>query len=224
MRILVIEDDTEVAEFVVKGLIESGHKVYVATNGREGLVRTKTLSFDAMVIDRMLPDTDGLSILSELRARDDTTPVLILSARSDLESRVEGLRAGCDDYLSKPFAFSELLARLEALGRRRHAGEEIRLKVADLEMDLLQRTITRGSQRINLLRREFLLLEYLMRNTGHIVTRRMLLENIWGHRFDPQTNVIDVHMSRLRQKIDRNFSLPLLHTVRGAGYVLGEPE
>ena len=177
-----------------------------------------------MVIDRMLPGLDGLSILAELRARKDETPVLILSALGDVENRVEGLRAGCDDYLSKPFALSELLARLEALNRRSHSVTETRLKVADLEMDLLKRTVTRAGHEIDLLPREFRLLEYLMRNAGHIVTRTMLLEKVWDHHFDPQTNVIDVHVSRLRQKIDRDFSPPLLHTVRGAGYSLRIPE
>ena len=172
----------------------------------------------------MLPELDGLEVVTALRARKDETPVLILSALGDVENRVEGLRAGCDDYLAKPFAFSELLARLEALDRRNHAATETRLRVADLEMDLLKRSVTRNGQTIDLLPREFRLLEYLMRHAGHIVTRTMLLEKVWDHHFDPQTNVIDVHVSRLRQKIDRGFTPPLLHTVRGAGYSLGVPE
>jgi len=221
MHILLIEDDNEAAAYLLKGLGESGHQVDLAVDGRQGLDCATGGSFDAMVIDRMLPNLDGLSIVSELRARKNETPVLILSALSDVESRVEGLRAGCDDYLSKPFALSELLARLEALERRSHSVTETRLKLADLEMDLLARTVLRASRPIDLLPREFRLLEYLMRNAGHVVTRTMLLERVWDHHFDPQTNVIDVHVSRLRQKIDRDFSPPLLHTVRGAGYRLG---
>jgi len=224
MRILVIEDDDEAAAYLVKGLAESGHQVDVAIDGREGLNRASGGGFDALVVDRMLPGLDGLQVVTALRERKDETPVLILSALGDVENRVEGLRAGCDDYLAKPFAFSELLARLEALDRRSHAASETRLRVADLEMDLLKRTVTRAGQTIDLLPREFRLLEYLMRNAGHIVTRTMLLEKVWDHHFDPQTNVIDVHVSRLRQKIDRGFSPPLLHTVRGAGYSLGVTE
>jgi len=224
MRILVIEDDDEAAAYLMKGLEEGGHRVDLEADGRRGLERATGGSFDAMVIDRMLPGLDGLSIVAELRQRNDTTPVLILSALGDVENRVEGLRAGCDDYLSKPFAFSELLARLEALERRSHTASETRLKLADLEMDLLKRTVTRAGRPIELLPREFRLLEYLLRNAGHIVTRTMLLEKVWDHHFDPQTNVIDVHVSRLRQKIDRDFSPPLLHTIRGAGYSLREPE
>ncbi|MGH6797385.1 MAG: winged helix-turn-helix domain-containing protein [Roseiarcus sp.] len=224
MRILLIEDDDEAAAYLVRGLTESGHEVDLAADGRQGLARATAGSFDAMVIDRMLPGLDGLSIVAQLRAHDNVTPVLILSALGDVEDRVEGLRAGCDDYLSKPFAFSELLARLEAINRRRHSETETRLKLADLEMDLLKRSVTRAGQPIDLLPREFRLLEYLMRNAGHIVTRTMLLEKVWDHHFDPQTNVIDVHVSRLRQKIDRDFAPPLLHTVRGAGYSLKVPE
>ena len=223
MKILVIEDDDEAAAYLVKGLAESGHQVDVAVDGRQGLDRASGGGFDALVVDRMLPELDGLEVVTALRARKDETPVLILSALGDVENRVEGLRAGCDDYLAKPFAFSELLARLEALDRRSHAASETRLRVADLEMDLLKRSVTRGAQPIELLPREFRLLEYLMRHAGHIVTRTMLLEKVWDHHFDPQTNVIDVHVSRLRQKIDRGFSPSLLHTVRGAGYSLGVP-
>ncbi len=222
MRILVIEDDREAAAYLTRGLSERGHVVDLAGEGREGLERASQGSFDAMVIDRMLPGLDGLSIIAALRAANIHTPVLVLSAMGDVEDRVTGLKAGCDDYLSKPFAFSELLARLEALTRR--ATAETRLKLADLEMDLLSRVVTRGGQVIDLLPREFRLLEYLMRNAGHIVTRTMLLEKVWDHHFDPQTNVIDVHVSRLRQKIDKGFEVPLLHTVRGAGYALKVPE
>jgi two-component system, OmpR family, response regulator len=218
MRILVIEDDSEAAAYLVKGLTESGHRVDLAEHGRTGLDIARRENFDAMIIDRMLPGLDGLSIIAALRAAKNQTPVLVLSALGDVEERVKGLRSGCDDYLSKPFAFSELLARLEALTRRSSA--ETKLQVGDLEMDLLARTVTRAEQPIELLPREFRLLEYLMRHAGHIVTRTMLLEKVWDHHFDPQTNVIDVHVSRLRQKIDKGFDKPLLHTVRGSGYTL----
>jgi two-component system, OmpR family, response regulator len=218
MRILVIEDDKEAAAYLVKGLSESGHRVELAEHGRTGLEIARRETFDAMIVDRMLPGIDGLSIIAALRAAKNQTPVLVLSALGDVDERVKGLRAGCDDYLGKPFAFSELLARLEALTRR--ASAETRLQVGDLEIDLLSRSVTRAAQSIELLPREFRLLEYLMRHAGHIVTRTMLLEKVWDHHFDPQTNVIDVHVSRLRQKIDKGFDSPLLHTVRGAGYTL----
>jgi two-component system OmpR family response regulator len=218
MRILLIEDDKEAAAYLVKGLSESGHRVELAEHGRTGLEIARRDTFYAMIIDRMLPGIDGLSIIAALRAAKNQTPVLVLSALGDVDERVKGLRAGCDDYLGKPFAFSELLARLEALTRRTSA--ETRLQVGDLEIDLLSRSVTRAAQSIELLPREFRLLEYLMRHAGHIVTRTMLLEKVWDHHFDPQTNVIDVHVSRLRQKIDKGFDSPLLHTVRGAGYTL----
>jgi two-component system OmpR family response regulator len=218
MRILVIEDDSEAAAYLVKGLTESGHRVDLAEHGRTGLDIARRESFDAMIVDRMLPGLDGLSIIAALRAAKNQTPVLVLSALGDVDERVKGLRAGCDDYLGKPFAFSELLARLEALTRRSSA--ETKLQVGDLEMDLLARTVTRAEQPIELLPREFRLLEYLMRHAGHIVTRTMLLEKVWDHHFDPQTNVIDVHVSRLRQKIDKGFERALLQTVRGSGYTL----
>jgi two-component system OmpR family response regulator len=218
MRILVVEDDHEAAAYLVKGLTESGHRVALVGEGRDGLERATHESFDAMIIDRMLPGMDGLSIVAAMRAARNLTPVLVLSALGDVDDRVKGLRAGCDDYLSKPFAFAELLARLEALTRRGNA--ETRLAVGDLEMDLLTRSVTRAGRIIDLLPREFRLLEYLMRHAGHIVTRTMLLEKVWDHHFDPQTNVIDVHVSRLRQKLDKGFATPLLHTVRGAGYTL----
>jgi two-component system, OmpR family, response regulator len=222
MRILVIEDDREAGAYLLKGLTESGHRVDLASEGREGLERAQRGGFDAMIVDRMLPKLDGLSIVAALRAARDHTPVLVLSALGDVDDRVEGLRAGCDDYLTKPFAFSELLARLEALTRR--ASAETRLKVADLEVDLISREVTRAGRSIELLPREFRLLEYLMRHAGNIVTRTMLLEKVWDHHFDPQTNVIDVHVSRLRQKIDRGFDHPLLQTIRGSGYTLRAPE
>jgi two-component system, OmpR family, response regulator len=218
MRILVVEDDREAGAYLVRGLSESGHRVALAEQGRDGLERATRESFDAMIIDRMLPGLDGLSIVAAMRAARNLTPVLVLSALGDVEDRVKGLRAGCDDYLTKPFAFVELLARLEALSRRSTA--ETRLVVGDLTMDLLARTASRAGRPIDLLPREFRLLEYLMRHAGHIVTRTMLLEKVWDHHFDPQTNVIDVHVSRLRQKLDKGFATALLHTVRGAGYSL----
>jgi two-component system, OmpR family, response regulator len=218
MRILVVEDDREVGAYLTKGLTESGHVVALAEAGREGLERAANESFDALVIDRMLPGLDGLSIVAALRAAKNQTPIVVLSALGDVEDRVVGLRAGCDDYLPKPFALSELLARLDAVVRR--VGAETKLKVGDLELDLLSRTVTRGDTEIDLLPREFRLLEYLMRHAGQVVTRNMLLEKVWDHHFDPQTNVIDVHVSRLRQKIDKGFAAPLLHTVRGTGYSL----
>ncbi|HUC61552.1 MAG TPA: response regulator transcription factor [Alphaproteobacteria bacterium] len=221
MRILVIEDDADTADYLVKGLTESGYVVDHAADGREGLYLALGQGYDAMVVDRMLPGLDGLSIVQALRGQDKRTPVLILSALGQVDDRVKGLRAGGDDYLTKPYAFSELLARLEAILRRGSAeAAEPRLKVGDLEMDLLARSVKRAGKPIDLQPREFKLLEYLMRHAGQVVTRTMLLEGVWDYHFDPQTNVIDVHVSRLRQKIDRGFDRPLLHTVRGAGYTL----
>ncbi|MDB5362655.1 MAG: Response regulator consisting of a CheY-like receiver domain and a winged-helix DNA-binding domain [Rhodospirillales bacterium] len=221
MKLLVVEDDREAAAFLVKGLRESGHTVDHAADGREGLVLATTERFDAIILDRMLPGMDGLAIVAALRASDNATPVLILSALDQVDDRVRGLKAGGDDYLTKPYAFSELMARLEALLRRGAGGKtETKLKVGELEIDLLARTVRRGSTEIELLPREFRLLEYLARNAGHVVTRTMLLEQVWDYHFDPQTNVIDVHISRLRQKIDKGFAKPMLHTVRGAGYCL----
>ena len=224
MKILLIEDDPHVAGFLVKALRETGASVDHAAEGKEGLLLASGGGYDAMVVDRMLPGRDGLSIVRALRAAGDRTPVLVLSALGEVDHRVEGLRAGGDDYLVKPFAFSELHARLEAL-LRRSASEApaTRLQVADLELDLLARTVSRGGRPLDLQPREFRLLEYLMRHAGQVVTRTMLLEHVWDYHFDPQTNVIDVHVSRLRRKIDRDFETPLLHTVRGAGYVLRAP-
>lgn len=224
MKILLIEDDPHVAGFLVKALRETGASVDHAAEGKEGLLLASGGGYDAMVVDRMLPGRDGLSIVRALRAAGDQTPVLVLSALGEVDHRVEGLRAGGDDYLVKPFAFSELHARLEAL-LRRSASEAptTRLQVADLELDLLARTVSRGGRSLDLQPREFRLLEYLMRHAGQVVTRTMLLEHVWDYHFDPQTNVIDVHVSRLRRKIDRDFETPLLHTVRGAGYVLRAP-
>ncbi len=223
MRVLVIEDDQETASYVANGLREAGHTVDVADSGRLGLIKAVSDEYDVAVVDRMLPEVDGKTIVESIRASGRSVPVLFLSAMAEVRHRVEGLRAGADDYLTKPFSFSEFLARVEALGRR--GGDlhsETSLKVGDLEMDLLARTASRGGEPVELLPREFKLLEYLMRHAGQVVTRTMLLENVWDYHFDPQTNVIDVHISRLRQKIDRGFDRPLLHTVRGAGYMLRE--
>jgi two-component system OmpR family response regulator len=222
MRILVVEDDKDVAGFVLKGLREAGHLAEHADNGRDGLFMAASESFDAIILDRMLPGgIDGLRLLETLRAQDNKTPVLFLSALGQVDERVRGLKAGGDDYLTKPFAFAELLARVEALARRgKSDGPQTKLTVADLEMELLSRTVRRAGQKIDLQPREFRLLEYMMRHAGQVVTRTMLLEGVWDYHFDPQTNVIDVHVSRLRQKIDKPFPTPLLHTVRNSGYML----
>lgn len=224
MNILLVEDDTATASFIQKGLNEQGYVVDHVANGEDGLHLGLNNPYDAMIIDRMLPEMDGLSIIRMLRKQGITTPVLILSALGEVDNRVEGLRAGGDDYLVKPYAFSELHARLQALLRRAQpAQEQTVLRLADLEMDLMKRQVRRADTLINLQPREFTLLEYLLRNTGQVVTRTMLLEKVWDYHFDPQTNVIDVHISRLRGKIDRDFDPPLLHTIRGAGYILHDP-
>lgn len=221
MRVLIVEDDEKTAGYMAKGLSEGGHVVDCAPDGREGLFLASEGDYDVIVLDRMLPKLDGLAVLQALRSAKVATPVLILSALAQVDDRVAGLRAGGDDYLTKPFAFSELMARLEALVRRNNApAVETKLSVADLEMDLLARRVTRAGRGVELQPREFRLLEYLMRHAGQTVTRTMLLEAVWDYHFDPQTNVIDVHISRLRQKIDKGFERPLLHTVRGAGYAL----
>ena len=221
LRILVIEDDRQASAYMVKGLAESGHTADNAADGEEGYEMASHGDYDVLVVDRMLPKLDGLKLVGQLRAEGLRTPILFLSALGDVDDRVKGLRAGGDDYLVKPYAFSELLARIEALARRRNPAEvESKLKVADLELDCLTRRVIRSGRDIALQPREFRLLEYLMRNAGHVVTRTMLLEHVWDYHFDPQTNVIDVHISRLRAKIDRDFETPLLHTVRGAGYCL----
>ncbi len=221
MRVLVIEDDPEVSRYLVKGLRESGYVVDTAMTGPEGLALATGEAYDALIVDRMLPGLDGLALIEALRKSGKTTPVLILSALGEVDQRVRGLRAGGDDYLAKPFSFAELLARLEAVLRRGAAtAPQTVLKIGDLEMDLLSRTVRRGGTEIDLQPREFRLLEYLMRHAGHVVTRTMLLEGVWDYHFDPQTNVIDVHISRLRQKVDKGFPTPLIHTVRGAGYTL----
>ena len=228
MRILLIEDDPETSRFIRKGLEEAGHVLDLAGDGRQGLLLALDAEHDAVVVDRMLPGLDGLSIVRSLRAANRSTPVLVLSALGEVDHRVEGLRAGGDDYLVKPFALAELSARLEALVRRRGTGADpeapvTRLEVADLEMNLLARTVKRAGRAIDLKPREFRLLEHLMRHAGQVVTRTMLLEAVWDYHFDPQTNVIDVHVSRLRRKVDRDFGPPLIHTVRGAGYMIREP-
>ncbi len=221
MRILLIEDDREAAAYLAKALREAGHVADHAADGDTGAAMAADGGYEVLVVDRMLPRRDGLSIVEELRKRGDQTPALFLSALGQVDDRVAGLRAGGDDYLAKPYAFSELLARVEALGRRQKPGTaETMYKVGDLELDRLGHTVTRSKQVIPLQPREFRLLEYLMKHAGQVVTRTMLLENVWDYHFDPQTNVIDVHVSRLRAKIDKGFGEPLLHTVRGAGYMI----
>lgn len=221
MRLLLIEDDLQAAEYLVKGLRENGYQVEHSADGRDGLQKATGQRYDVIIADRQLPHVDGLAIIGALRDKGDRTPVLILSALGTVDDRVHGLKAGGDDYLTKPFAMVELLARVEALSRRAQAAvESTRLKVADLDLDLLGRTVERAGRNIDLTTKEFQLLEYLMRRPGQIVTRTMLLEGVWNLHFDPQTNVIDVHMSRLRTAVDKGFDKPLIHTVRGAGYVL----
>ncbi len=221
MRVLVIEDDRETAQFLLKALKESGHSPDTATDGEVGLSMARDGTYDILVIDRMLPKRDGLSVIETLRGEGLRTPVLVLSALGSVDDRVKGLRAGGDDYLTKPFAFSELLARIEALARRAEPDSQItRYVVGDLVLDRLSHKVIRGGETIILQAREFRLLEYLMRHAGQVVTRTMLLEHVWDYHFDPQTNVIDVHISRLRSKIDKGFPRPILHTVRGAGYVV----
>ena len=221
MRLLIVEDDRDAADYIARAFREVGHIADQAPDGEEGLALALDRQYDVMIVDRMLPKRDGLSVIGELRAKGIETPVLILSALGQVDDRVKGLRAGGDDYLPKPYSFSELLARVEALARRgKGEGPVTKLVVEDLELDLLSRQEKRAGQKIDLQPREFRLLEYLMRHAGQVVTRTMLLEGVWDYHFDPQTNVIDVHISRLRSKIDKGFSQPLLHTVRGAGYMI----
>jgi two-component system, OmpR family, response regulator len=221
MRVLIVEDAGETAAYMRKALEEAGHVVDLAMDGPTGETMARGGAFDVLVFDRMLPGKDGLSVVSDLRTAGVSAPVLFLSALGDVEHRVEGLKAGGDDYLAKPYAASELIARVEALGRRRDGEPTLTiLKVGDLEMDLLARLVRRKGKKIDIQPREFRLLEYLMRNAGQVVTRTMLLEKVWDYHFDPQTNVIDVHVSRLRAKIDKDFDHQMLHTVRGAGYRL----
>ena len=221
MNLLVIEDDDETGQFIKNGLVQAGHKVDLTDNGQDGLYLATTGDFDLIVIDRMLPLVDGLTIVRTLRASDNRIPIVVLSALGEIDHRVAGLNAGADDYLVKPFAFSELEARVGALLRRvTPEGPETSLRVGDLEMNLITRKVERNGKSIDLQPREFRLLEYLMRHAGQVLTRTMLLEHVWDYHFDPQTNVIDVHVSRLRSKIDKGFEAQLLHTVRGAGYKL----
>jgi two-component system OmpR family response regulator len=220
MRLLIIEDDKDAADYIARAFREVGHVADQAGDGEEGLALGLERQYDVMIVDRMLPKKDGLSVIGELRAKGIETPVLILSALGQVDDRVKGLRAGGDDYLPKPYSFSELLARVEVLARRRGGREDTVYRVADLELDRLSHTVKRGKDEIVLQPREFRLLEYLMKHAGQVVTRTMLLENVWDYHFDPQTNVIDVHISRLRSKIDKGFTQPLLHTVRGAGYMI----
>lgn len=225
MRLLLIEDDLQAAEYLVKGLRENGYTLEHSADGRDGLINATEQRYDIIIADRQLPGLDGLAIIGALRQKGDRTPVLILSALGTVDDRVHGLKAGGDDYLTKPFAFAELLARIEALSRRGSSSTELtRLQVADLELDLLARRVTRAGRNIELTAKEFQLLEYLMRRPGQIVTRTMLLEGVWNLHFDPQTNIIDVHMSRLRNAVDKGYSRPLIHTVRGAGYVLRDEQ
>ena len=221
MRLLVIEDDRDAADYLVKAFREVGHVADAATNGEDGLSLALNGNYDVLIVDRMLPKLDGLSVIGRLREKGIEVPVLILSALGQVDDRVKGLRAGGDDYLPKPYSFSELLARVEVLSRRRGGrSAETVLRVGDLQLDRLSHEVRRGEQEVVLQPREFRLLEYLMKHAGQVVTRTMLLENVWDYHFDPQTNVIDVHISRLRSKIDKGFSQPLLHTIRGAGYMI----
>jgi two-component system, OmpR family, response regulator len=227
MHVLIIEDDEIARDYLAQALREAGHTVDVAADGLEGLQAASSTAIDLAIVDRMLPKLDGLALIQSLRATGRKTPVLILSALGDVDDRITGLRAGGDDYLTKPYHMAELLARIDALMRRGEAGEggaNSKLKIADLELDRMTRKVTRDGKKIELTAREFQLLEYLMRHSGQVVTRTMLLEGVWDYHFDPQTNVIDVHISRLRQAIDKDFDKALLHTVRGAGYTLREEE
>jgi two-component system OmpR family response regulator len=221
MRILIIEDDREAASYLVKAFKEAGHVADHAADGEDGLAMASDGPYDVLIVDRMLPKKDGLSVIADLRAAGRDTPALILSALGQVDDRVKGLRAGGDDYLPKPYSFSELLARIEVLSRRRTSGApETVYRVGDLELDRLSHRVSRGGEEIILQPREFRLLEFLMKNAGQVVTRTMLLEHVWDYHFDPQTNVIDVHVSRLRAKIDKGFDKPLIHTIRGAGYTV----
>ena len=222
MKILLIEDDEETSSHIVYALTGAGHEVTVSPDGLQGLEQAQAGGYAALIVDRMLPGQDGLSLVRRLRAEANSTPVLFLTTMSGLDDRVEGLQAGGDDYLAKPFAFPELLARVNAIARRgvHQESEPVRLRAADLEMDLIRRTVYRAGKAIELQAQEFRLLEYLMRNMGRIVTRAMLLENVWDLHFDPRTNIVETHMSRLRSKVDRGFGVELIRTLRGVGYVL----
>jgi two-component system OmpR family response regulator len=223
LKILLIEDDKETSAHIVYALGKEGHEVELCHDGREGLERARSDEHGALIVDRMLPGMDGLSLVRHLREEGSQTPVLFLTTMSGLDDRVEGLQAGADDYLVKPFAFPELLARVHAITRRSQRStdnEPVRLRVGDLEMDLIRRTVQRAGKTIELQAQEFRLLEFLLRNIGRVVTRTMLLEKVWDLHFDPRTNIVETHMSRLRGKVDRGFGAELIHTVRGAGYTL----
>ncbi|NBX03052.1 MAG: DNA-binding response regulator [Alphaproteobacteria bacterium] len=223
MKILLIEDDKESAKYLIKGLREQGMVVDHCDNGKDGLFMAMSEKYDAMIVDRMVPEVDGLTIIQTLRASGNETPVIVLTALDKVEERVKGLKSGADDYLPKPYSFTELMARLETITRRKPGEKSVtKLTCEDLEMDLLTRSVKRAGKEIDLQAREFALLEYLMRNAGTVVTRTMLLEHVWDYNFDPQTNVIDVHISRLRQKVDKGFEKSLIHTLRGAGYKLSD--
>ena len=224
VKILLIEDDSQTADYISKGLREHGHVVDKTDNGRDGLYMATGEPYDVMIVDRNLPKMDGLSLVKAARTSGTKTPVLFLTTMGGVDDRVAGLEAGADDYLVKPFAFAELLARVGALARRPPLMATTALSVGDLEVDLLSRTVVRGGKRIELLAQEFKILEYLMRHAGEIVTRTMLLEKVWDFHFDPKTNIVETHISRLRSKIDKGFEKPLLHTVRGAGYVIRSPD
>jgi len=223
MKVLVIEDDDKIASFVVNGLKQAGFATDHSANGEDGLRRAATGQYDAAVVDLMLPQLDGLTLIERLRQQDVNTPVLILSAKRSVDDRVRGLQAGGDDYMVKPFAFSELLARVQALHRRaigNVAADPVRMQVGDLSVNLLSREVVRGGEKLDLQAREFALLEYLMRNAGRVISKTMILEHVWDYGFDPQTNVVDVLVCRLRNKVDKNFTDKLIHTIRGVGYVL----
>jgi len=224
VKILLVEDDKQIADYVAKGLREKGHVVDRADNGRDGLYLATGERYEVMIVDRMLPHMDGLSLVKAARAAGTKTPVLFLTTMGGVDDRVAGLEAGADDYLVKPFVFAELLARVSALARRPPIVETTHLNVGDLDIDLLSRNVTRGGKRIELLAQEFKILEYLMRHAGEVVTRTMLLEKVWDFHFDPKTNIVETHISRLRGKIDKGFDKPLLHTIRGAGYVIRAPQ
>jgi two-component system OmpR family response regulator len=226
MKILIIEDDLTVAGYISKGLEESGHTPDVANDGKHGLLLATTNSYDVIVLDRMLPHIDGITILNTIRDSGDNTPAVILSAKNKVEDKVKGLRSGADDYMTKPFAFEELLARIEIVASRQSGAlpSVTEIVLGELKLDLINRQVTRNGTIIDLQSKEFKLLEYLLKNKGKIVTRTMLLEKVWEYNFDPQTNVIDVHISRLRNKIDKGFSYPIIETIRGAGYLVSEPK
>jgi len=223
MKILLIEDDRDVSAYISKGMSEAGHKIDISDSGKDGLFLATTEDYDVIIVDRMLPELDGLTIIKTIRGAGNTTPALILSALGEVDDRVKGLYSGGDDYLVKPFAFTELLARIEVISRRQdkaNKNEQTILNAGDLELNLLSRQVKRGKQNIDLQSREFKLLEYMLRHKGKVLTRTMLLEHVWDYHFDPQTNVIDVHISRLRSKIDKDFDNKIIKTVRGAGYII----